>query len=163
MLFAASKTDSFGHFSRLGFGVKCAELGAGAKSNVPVDRVGTLFGIGIVKEHLELNALLTGFETLDLNTPQVHLPFEDKAFDAIFCEAMPFLRDPKHVLQEARRAIKDDGIICASWSSNSVHDKMMSPAWRALTGFGFCVAYFCDFCALIFNILNGRWDAGRSR
>lgn len=114
--------------------MKCAELGAGATSFVPVDRVGSLFGIGLVKEHLEVNALLTGFETLDLNTPQVHLPLEDNAFDAIFCEAMPYLCDPKHVFEEARRAIKDDGIICASWSSNSVHDKMMAPAWRTLTG-----------------------------
>ena len=61
---------------RLQPGSKCLELGAGAKSIVPVDRVGTVYGVGLLAEHMRLNAMLEGFDVMDLNTNSLELPLQ---------------------------------------------------------------------------------------
>jgi SAM-dependent methyltransferase len=110
------------------------ELGAGARSLIPVECVGSLFGIGLVAEHLQVNAMLTGFEVMDLNAPKLKLPFEDETFDAIVCNSLPYARDPAAVLGEACRCLNKAGVLVISWSGNSLHQDRMVSSWRKLTG-----------------------------
>ncbi len=119
---------------RLAPGVKCLELGAGARSFVPVDRVGSLVGVGLVSEHLQLNGLLTSFEVADLNGADLDLPLEAAAFDAVICNSLPYLMSPERVVGEACRCVQTDGVVAFGWTSNSQHAEKMAPAWRALSG-----------------------------
>ena len=119
---------------RLQPGTKGLELGAGAQSLLPIDCLGTLFGVGLISEHLEMNGLLTGSATLDLNSPSMRLPFDKMEFDAVVCNVMPYLHNPVGVLREARRCLKDDGLISVAWTSNSPHTQRMARAWRDCTG-----------------------------
>lgn len=107
------------------------ELGAGAKSVVP-DRVESLYGVGLLNEQMKANKRLAGFEAVELNAPGLTLNLPDAKFDAVLCNVLPYIAHPAQLLREARRCIKDDGIIVVSWSS--ISQRMMAKHWRDRTG-----------------------------
>lgn len=93
-----------------------------------------MVGVGFVKEHLELNGLLTSFEVADLNAANLELPLQAEAFDAVICNFLPYLADPARLIGEACRCVRADGVVALSWTSNSLHQERMTPAWRAMSG-----------------------------
>ena len=101
---------------------------------MPVDRVGSMVGVGMVCEHLQVNGLLTSFEVADLNAPALDLPLEAGSFDAVICNYLPYLHDPARLVSEARRCVKADGVAAFAWTSASLHEKQMAPAWREMSG-----------------------------
>ena len=107
----------------------------------------SLFGVGLLKEHMQLNPLLTDFQHMDLNTPSLRLPLESCTFDAVVCNTLPYLTAPKQVLAEARRCVKEDGVVVMSWSSSSKHESKMTEAWRQLTG-----SVPCSCCCIAFSV-----------
>ena len=119
---------------RLPPGSRVLELGAGSRSVVPVDRVESLYGVGLLPEHMEANKALTGFETVDLNAPGLKLNLPDDKFDAVLCNVLPYIREPLPLLREARRCMKEDGVIVVSWSSISTHEQQMAKHWRDRPG-----------------------------
>ena len=96
------------------------------------DRVESLYGVGLLNEQMMANKRLAGFEAVELNAPGLTLNLPDAKFDAVLCNVLPYIAQPAQLLREARRCIKDDGIIVVSWSSISQH--MMAKHWRDRTG-----------------------------
>ena len=98
------------------------------------NRVESVYGFGLVAEHMVQNGLLHGLEVKDLNTPHLSLGLGEACYDAVICNFVPYLADPAQVVGEARKCVKDDGVVAISWSSKPRHQTHMSPAWRAATG-----------------------------
>jgi len=106
--------------NRLKGGAEVLEVGAGAKSFIPSERIASLHGIGVVNEHLQSNSALTKFSVLDLNAEHVAFPFQEQSFDAVVCSGvMPYLQFPLQVFAEAARVLRPGGSFIISWTSKA--------------------------------------------
>lgn len=105
---------------RLKGGAEVLEVGAGAKSFIPSERIASLHGIGVVNEHLQSNSALTKFSVLDLNAEHVAFPFQEQSFDAVVCSGvLPYLQFPLQVFAEAARVLRPGGSFIISWTSKA--------------------------------------------
>jgi len=119
---------------RLPPGSRALELGAGSRSVVPMERIESLYGVGLRPERMEANKALAGFEAVDLNAPGLKLNLPDDKFDAVLCNVLPYIKEPVQLLREARRCMKEDGVIVVSWLSIPTHEQQTAKHWRDRPG-----------------------------
>ncbi len=107
--------------AEIGPGDKVLEVGCGAGHILEKIRHGSLYGIDIsdiqikrAKERLGEKAVLT-------KAPGESIPYEDKFFDKVLCsEVVEHVLDPREVLKEISRIMKDDGILSLSIPNEDV-------------------------------------------
>jgi SAM-dependent methyltransferase len=101
------------------------DLGAGADTPLPPAYVAKeLVGVGASAAAMAQNPKLTGGATvLDLNDPQLKLPFEDNSFDAVVCtSSMEFFTEPRRLFKEVYRVLKPKGMVQVAFTSEGAYD-----------------------------------------
>ncbi len=101
-------------------------------------------GLGLNKEELKANKLLSNFIVHDLNKDPA-LPFTDNEFDAVICTAsIEYLIQPIKVVAEIARVIKPGGIFVTTFSNRWFPGKEILP-WSDMhhfERFGLVLDYF---------------------
>ncbi len=101
-------------------------------------------GLGLNKEELKVNKLLSNFIVHDLNKDPA-LPFTDNEFDAVICTAsIEYLIQPIKVVAEIARVIKPGGIFVTTFSNRWFPGKEILP-WSDMhhfERFGLVLDYF---------------------
>jgi len=120
--------------SRVKGGAEVLEVGSGGKSFVPSERISSLHGIGLVREHLQGNPALTRFSVLDLNAEHAAFPLNEETFDVVVCSGLlPYLQFPLQVFAEAARVLRPGGSFILSWTSRSQFPDKQVLGWANRT------------------------------
>ena len=100
---------------------KILEVGCGAGHILEKVRKGKLYGIDISEIQLERTKKRMGDKVELKKAPGENIPYEDKFFDKILCsEVIEHVIDPREVLKEISRVLKDDGILSLSIPNEDV-------------------------------------------
>lgn len=110
------------------------EVGCGIGNILERIPTGKLTGIDISEIQITRAKEKLGDKVLLIKCPAEKLPFPDKHFDRIICtEVFEHTLDPKDVLDEMHRTLKDNGII----SLSVPNEKLITLAKKFLLNFGF--------------------------
>lgn len=114
------------HFERhLPADARILDLGAGVDTPLPPTYVAKeVVGVGASAQAMAKNSKLTGgTNVLDLNDPELKLPFEDDSFDAVVCtSAMEFFTEPRRLFKEVYRVLKPKGIVQIAFTGEGAYD-----------------------------------------
>jgi ubiquinone/menaquinone biosynthesis C-methylase UbiE len=100
---------------------KILEVGCGAGHILEKVRKGKLYGIDISEIQIERTKKRMGDKVELKKAPGENIPYEDKFFDKILCsEVIEHVIDPREVLKEISRVLKDDGILSLSIPNEDV-------------------------------------------
>lgn len=100
---------------------KILEVGCGAGHILEKISKGKLYGIDISEIQIERTKKRMGDRVELKKAPGENIPYEDKFFDKILCsEVIEHVLDPREVLQEISRVMKDDGILSLSIPNEDV-------------------------------------------
>lgn len=103
-----------------------------------------LVGIGLNRQELRLNRLLTDYRVHDLNQ-NPSLPFADNHFDAVICNvSMEYLTNPFAVFDEVARILSPKGYFVLTFSNRWFPPKVIR-IWQELHEFervGLVLEYF---------------------
>jgi ubiquinone/menaquinone biosynthesis C-methylase UbiE len=100
---------------------KILEVGCGAGHILEKVRKGKLYGIDISEIQIERTKKRMGDKVELKKAPGENIPYEDKFFDKILCsEVIEHVIDPREVLKEISRVMKDDGILSLSIPNEDV-------------------------------------------
>ena len=96
-------------------GHKVLEVGVGAGNILEQVRGCDLYGIDISEYIIEKAKRRLGDRATILRADGEDLPFEDATFDRVYCsEVLEHVIDPKKVVAEMRRVVRDDGTVVVS-------------------------------------------------
>lgn len=100
---------------------KVLEVGCGAGHILEQIKMGELYGIDISDIQIQRAMKRLGSKVKLSKAPGEKIPFEDKFFDKILCsEVVEHVLDPREVLKEMSRVLKDDGILSLSIPNEDV-------------------------------------------
>ena len=100
---------------------KVLEVGCGAGHILEKIKKGDLYGIDISDIQIQRASKRLGDKVKLSKAPGEKIPFEDKFFDKILCsEVVEHVLDPREVLKEMSRVLKDDGILSLSIPNEDV-------------------------------------------
>ncbi len=100
---------------------KILEVGCGAGHILEKVRKGKLYGIDISEIQIERTKKRMGDKVELKKAPGENIPYEDKFFDKILCsEVIEHVIDPREVLKEISRVLKDNGILSLSIPNEDV-------------------------------------------
>ena len=100
---------------------KILEVGCGAGHILEKVRKGKLYGIDISEIQIERTKKRMGDKVELKKAPGENIPYEDKFFDKVLCsEVIEHVIDPREVLKEISRVLKDDGILSLSIPNEDV-------------------------------------------
>jgi ubiquinone/menaquinone biosynthesis C-methylase UbiE len=102
-------------FAEIGTDSTVLEVGCGAGHILERIDKGILYGIDISSIQIDRARERLRHKVFLKKSPGEHLPFEDKFFDRIICtKVFEHVLDPRPILQEMNRVLKDNGIISLS-------------------------------------------------
>ena len=91
-------------------------------------------GIGLNKNELAANPVLSGYTVQDLNTDTT-LHFSDRSFDLVICSlSVEYLTQPVRIFREAARVLKPGGTFAAAFSNRWFPEKAIR-IWEDLHDF----------------------------
>lgn len=100
---------------------KVLEVGCGAGHILEKITKGKLYGIDISEIQIERTKKRMGDKVELKKAPGENIPYEDKFFDKVLCsEVIEHVIDPREVLKEISRVMKDDGILSLSIPNEEV-------------------------------------------
>jgi len=100
---------------------KILEVGCGAGHILEKIKAGSLYGIDISEIQIERTKKRLGNKVELKKAPGEKIPYEDKFFDKVLCsEVIEHVLDPREVLREISRVMKDDGILSLSIPNEDV-------------------------------------------
>lgn len=100
---------------------KILEVGCGAGHILEKITKGKLYGIDISEIQIERTKKRMGDRVELMKAPGENIPYEDKYFDKVLCsEVIEHVIDPREVLKEISRVMKDDGILSLSIPNEDV-------------------------------------------
>lgn len=100
---------------------KVLEVGCGAGHILEKIKQGKLYGIDISEIQIERTKKRLGSRVELKKAPGENIPYEDKYFDKVLCsEVVEHVLDPREVLKEISRVMKDDGILSLSIPNEDV-------------------------------------------
>lgn len=100
---------------------KILEVGCGAGHILEKIKAGKLYGIDISEIQIERTRKRMGIRVELKKAPGEDIPYEDKYFDKVLCsEVIEHVLDPREVLMEISRVMKDDGILSLSIPNEEV-------------------------------------------
>ncbi|MCB0727702.1 MAG: methyltransferase domain-containing protein [Ignavibacteriae bacterium] len=100
---------------------KILEVGCGAGHILEKISKGKLYGIDISEIQIERTRKRMGDKVELKKAPGENIPYEDKFFDKVLCsEVIEHVIDPREVLKEISRVMKDDGILSLSIPNEDV-------------------------------------------
>jgi len=100
---------------------KVLEVGCGAGHILEKIKTGKLYGIDISEIQIERALKRLGNSVELKKAAGEEIPYEDKFFDKILCsEVIEHLLDPREVLKEISRVLKDNGILSLSIPNEDV-------------------------------------------
>lgn len=100
---------------------KILEVGCGAGHILEKIKTGKLYGIDISEIQIERTRKRMGNRVELKKAPGEDIPYEDKYFDRVLCsEVIEHVIDPREVLKEISRVMKDDGILSLSIPNEEV-------------------------------------------
>lgn len=100
---------------------KILEVGCGAGHILEKVKKGKLYGIDISEIQIERTRKRMGDKVELKKAPGENIPYEDKFFDKVLCsEVIEHVIDPREVLIEISRVMKDDGILSLSIPNEDV-------------------------------------------
>ncbi len=112
---------------------KVIEVGCGAGHILERVPRGKLYGIDISEIQIKRAKERLGNKVELAKSPGEKIPYEDKFFDKILCsEVIEHVLDPKPLLYEMKRVLKDDGIL----SLSIPNENLINFAKKALTKTG---------------------------
>lgn len=144
-------------------GMQVLDLMASVESHLPAIRFENVTGLGMNKEELMANTVLTEHIVHDLNENPV-LPFADGSFDALICSlSVEYLTDPFAIFREAARVLKPGSPFIVTFS-NRWFPKKATQIWSSLHEFermGLVSEYFLE--SEMFENLHTRSVRGLPR
>ncbi|HMQ69052.1 MAG TPA: class I SAM-dependent methyltransferase [Ignavibacteria bacterium] len=100
---------------------KILEVGCGAGHILEKISKGKLYGIDISEIQIDRTRKRMGDKVELKKAPGENIPYEDKFFDKVLCsEVIEHVIDPREVLKEISRVMKDDGILSLSIPNEDV-------------------------------------------
>ena len=100
---------------------KILEVGCGAGHILEKISKGKLYGIDISEIQIERTRKRMGDKVELKKAPGENIPYEEKFFDKVLCsEVIEHVIDPREVLKEISRVMKDDGILSLSIPNEDV-------------------------------------------
>ena len=126
-------------------GGRVLDLMASWKSHLPgALALDDVVGLGMNRQELDANALLSDSRVHDLNLSPV-LPFDDAAFDAVVCTvSVEYLTEPLQVFAEVNRVLRPGGRFVVTFSNRWFPPKVVR-VWEDIHEFerpGLVLEYF---------------------
>jgi SAM-dependent methyltransferase len=108
-------------------GAHVLDLASSWVSHLPTDmQYSSVIGLGLNREELQANPLLTQVMVQDLNT-DTKLPMKDESVDHIICNvSIDYLVKPREICQEAGRVLKTGGVLHLAISNRCFPSKVVS-------------------------------------